>query len=69
LDGPRAYYFRNSTMKKAIVLDIRLSIEGEDEPAHDFAESTTQAVRGILETGAAKYPGLAITIRSIKEKS
>ena len=56
-------------MKKSISLDIRLSIEGEDEAAHDFAESTTQAVRDILDTGAAKYPGLAIKIRSIKEKS
>ena len=28
-------------MKKAIALDVRLWIEGEDEPAHDFAASTT----------------------------
>ena len=56
-------------MKKAISLDVRLYIEGEDEPAHDFAQSTTQAVRDIIETGGAKYPGLAIKIRSIKEKS
>jgi hypothetical protein len=56
-------------MKKSISIDVRLSIEGEDEPAHDFAQSTTQAVREILETGAAKYPGLAIRISSIKEKS
>ena len=56
-------------MRKAIALDVRLWIEGEDEPAHDFAQSTTQAVRAILEAGAAKYPGLAISIRSIKEKS
>jgi hypothetical protein len=56
-------------MKKAITLEIRLSIEGEDDPAHDFAESTTQAVRDILESGASKYPGLTISIRSIKERS
>jgi hypothetical protein len=55
-------------MKKAISLDVRLWIEGEDEPAHDFAQSTTQAVRDILQAGAGKYPALAITIRSIKEK-
>ena len=56
-------------MKKAISLDIRLYIEAEDEPAHDFAVSTTQAVRDIIEAGAAKYPALAIRIRSIREKS
>jgi hypothetical protein len=56
-------------MKKAIVLEIRLWIEGEDAPAHDFAQSTTQAVRAILDAGGASYPGLAIEIRSIKEKS
>ena len=56
-------------MKKAISLDVRLWIEGEDEPAHDFSQSTTQAVRDIIEAGAAKYPALAITIRSIREKS
>jgi len=56
-------------MKKAISLDVRLWIEGEDEPSHDFSQSTTQAVRDIIEAGAAKYPALAIKIRSIREKS
>ena len=56
-------------MKKAISLDIRLYIEGEDEPAHDFAESTTQAVRDIIEAGSGKHPGLTIKIRSIREKA
>jgi hypothetical protein len=55
-------------MRKAISIDVRLWIEGEDEPAHDFAQSTTQAVRDIIDTGAAQYPGLSIKIRSIKEK-
>ena len=56
-------------MKKAISLEIRLAIEGDDEPAHDFAQSTTQAVRDIIESGASKYPGLSMTIRSIRERS
>ena len=56
-------------MKKAISLDVRLWIEGEDEPEHDFAQSTTQAVRDMIDAGAAKYPGLSIKVRSIKEKS
>jgi hypothetical protein len=56
-------------MKKAISLDVRLYIEAEDEPAHDFAQATTQAVRDIIEAGSAKFPGLAIKIRSIRERS
>ena len=56
-------------MKKAISLDVRLYIEADDEPAHDFAQSTTQAVRDIIEAGSAKFPGLTIKIRSIREKS
>ena len=56
-------------MKKAISLDVRLWIEAEDEPAHDFAQSTAQAVRDIIETGGVKYPALAIKIRSIRERS
>ena len=56
-------------MKKAISLEIKLWIEGEDEPSHDFAESTTAAVRDMLESGAARYPQLSVRIRSIKERS
>lgn len=56
-------------MKKAIALTVRLWIEGEDEPAHDFARSTIAAVREMIETGSAKHPGLAVTIRGIRERS
>lgn len=56
-------------MRKAISLEVRLWIEGEDEPAHDFAQSTAQAVREMIQSGAAKYPQLAVTIKAIREKS
>ena len=56
-------------MRKAISLNVQLSIEAEDEPAHDFAQSPTQAVREIIEAGGAKHPELSIKIRAIKEKS
>ena len=56
-------------MKKAIALTVRLWIEGEDEPAHDFARFTIAAVREMIETGSAKHPGLAVTIRGIRERS
>jgi hypothetical protein len=54
-------------MRKAISLDVHLWIEGEDEPAHDFAASTIQAIRDILEAGAAKHPNLAVRVKSIRE--
>ncbi len=38
-------------MRKAISLKVSLWIEGEDEPAHNFAESTKQAVRDIIAAG------------------
>ena len=56
-------------MKKAISLDLKLWIEGEDEPAHDFAQSTMQAVREIIAAGATKHPELTVQIRSLKEKN
>ena len=45
-------------MRKAIQLKMTLWLEGENEPAHNFAESTSQAVKDMLAFGAARYPGL-----------
>ena len=56
-------------MRKAIALDVHLWIEGEDEPAHDFAQSTMQAVRDMLDAGAAKHPELTVRVKGIREKS
>jgi hypothetical protein len=55
-------------MRKAISLKVNLWIEGEDEPAHNFAESTKQAVREIIEAGASKHPELKITIKNLGER-
>src|SRR3954464_4993454 len=55
-------------MKKAISLDVRLWIEGEDEPAHDFAQSTTKPVRDIIEAGAAKHPALTTDTPSLRRR-
>jgi len=54
-------------MHKGIRLSIKLWIEGEDEPAHNFAESTIRAVREMLVTGQALPPGLQVVVRSIEE--
>ncbi len=54
-------------MRKAIQLKVTLWIEGEDEPAHNFAESTMQAVRDIVSFGRTRNPGLQVTIKNIVE--
>lgn len=54
-------------MKKAIRLRISLWIEGEDAPAHNFMESTSQAVHEIIAAGATRHPELAVTVKKIVE--
>jgi hypothetical protein len=54
-------------MHKGIRLSIKLWIEGEDEPAHNFAESTIQAVQEMLATGQALHPDLQVVVRTIEE--
>ncbi len=54
-------------MHKGIRLYIKLWIEGEDEPAHDFAAYTIKAVKEMLAAGKSLYPGLQVTIRKIEE--
>jgi hypothetical protein len=56
-------------MRKAIQLKLILWIEGEDEPAHDFAESTTQAVKEIIEAGSTLHPELKVTVKKVTEQS
>lgn len=54
-------------MRKAIRLKVMLWVEGEDEPAHDFAASTQQAVREIIAAGGARHPELRVTVKRIVE--
>ncbi len=54
-------------MKKAILLELRLWIEGEDEPANDWAARTQAAVREIVAEGAKGHPELTVTIRRVRE--
>ncbi|HEU4563086.1 MAG TPA: hypothetical protein VFS05_00500 [Gemmatimonadaceae bacterium] len=56
-------------MRKAVQLVVTLVIEGEDEPAHDFAASCARAVRHILATGARGHPELTIRVKRIVERS
>jgi hypothetical protein len=54
-------------MHKGIRLSIKLWIEGEDEPAHNFAESTIRAVQEMLTAGQALHPDLLVVVRTIEE--
>lgn len=54
-------------MRKAIQVEVRLWIEAEDEPAHDFAASTIAAVREIVARGAAAHPELTVTVKRLRE--
>ena len=54
-------------MRKAILLQVTLRIEGEDEPAHDFAKSTMKAVRDVIVAGARAHPELRFKVTKIVE--
>ena len=57
-------------MRKAIELEVRLWIEGEDDPEHDWARSTAKAVREIISAGAkSTRPELVVKVRAIRERS
>ena len=55
-------------MHKAIALRVDLWIEGEDEPAHNFAESTKRAVSDIIAAGISQHPELFVTIQNVGER-
>ena len=54
-------------MRKAIRLKVSLWIEGEDEPAHNFAQSTGEAVRNMIAAGSAQHPNLRVTVKKVEE--
>ena len=54
-------------MRKAILLEVRLSIEADDDAAADFAARTAAAVRDIIDAGAARHPEMKVRVRSVRE--
>jgi len=54
-------------MRKAIQIRVALWIEGEDEPAHNFAESTIEAVKDIITAGSSSHPELKVTVKKVAE--
>jgi hypothetical protein len=55
-------------MRKAVMLDVRLWVEGEAEPASDFAAAAAAAVRDILKHGADARPEVTVKVRAVKER-
>jgi hypothetical protein len=56
-----------ATMNKGIKLTLKLWIEGEDEPAHDFAKYSMHAIQEMLASGKTLYPHLQVKILSTEE--
>ena len=56
-------------MHKSIRLNVKLQIEGDAEPAADFAEAATQAVKDMLAAGRWRHPTLKVSVNSITEES
>ncbi|MEJ7810528.1 MAG: hypothetical protein WKG32_09000 [Gemmatimonadaceae bacterium] len=54
-------------MKKAIELKVSLRVEGEGEPAHDFARAAMAAVRAVFKAGSDARPEVRIRISRIVE--
>jgi hypothetical protein len=54
-------------MRKAIGLKVTLWIEGEDEPAADWAAHSKQAMRDIVAAGHWRHPRLKVTVKDIVE--
>ena len=42
-------------MHKSAAVAVRLTIEGEDEPAHNYAALATEIARRVVELGVAAY--------------
>ncbi len=54
-------------MKKAIRLKATVYIEGMDEQAHNFAQSSIQALENMIAAGESKFPNLSVKIERVEE--
>ncbi len=54
-------------MQKAIQLLLTVSVEGDDEPGHDFARRAIAAARDAMKVGRSRHPDLTITVEKAVE--
>jgi hypothetical protein len=55
-------------MRKAIQLHLTVSVEGDDEPTHDFPRRAIAAVRDAVKVGRSRHPDLTIIVDKIVER-
>jgi hypothetical protein len=55
-------------MRKSIQLLLTVSVEGEDEQAHDFARRAIAAVRDAIKVGRSRHPELTISVHKAIEE-
>jgi hypothetical protein len=56
-------------MHKGIRLTADIWIEGEDEPAHRFADATMQLVKELLAAPHANYPNWKVMLMQLTENT
>jgi len=54
-------------MHKGIRLKLKVWVEGDAEPAQDFAAYTIDAIQKMLAAGRDLYPQLQVEVRFIEE--
>ena len=57
------------TIRKAILLEALVWIEGDAPAPQDFARLTKRALRAMLREGARRHPELRVTLRRVRERS
>lgn len=55
-------------MQKEIILKAIIDIQADDEPAHNFAESSIQLLTEMIKMGAKSFPALTVKIIKIEEQ-
>ena len=56
-------------MRKSIDLKLKLHVEADAEPAADFEQLATQAVKDMLAAGRLRHPTYKVTVTQIAEDS
>lgn len=54
-------------VRKAVQLLLTVSVEGDDEAAHDFSRRAIAAVRDAVKVGRSRHPDLTITVQKVVE--
>ncbi|HEY7779380.1 MAG TPA: hypothetical protein VIC85_04125 [Ktedonobacterales bacterium] len=54
-------------MKKAVALNVRIYIEGDDDPADDFAKLGQRVATQVVQSGITSYKGpFTLTIQKVE---